>query len=104
GGQALRIPGAFCYNTRFGTSLERPAEKGSDPFSPGRSYSAGDGRVAKKAKHRTPPPPTGVELKQRLDRALLEGRFQTALDLAKQLYKRDPSPAHLAQLQNAYLG
>ena len=43
-------------------------------------------------------------LKPRIDRAVSEGRFQQALELAKQLYKSEPTPDHLALLKKAYLG
>ena len=43
-------------------------------------------------------------LRPRVDRAIAEGRFQQALDLAKQLHKYEPTPAHLELLKKAYLG
>jgi tetratricopeptide (TPR) repeat protein len=40
----------------------------------------------------------------RIHRAVNEGRFQQALELAKQLHKQSPTPAHLELLKRAYLG
>ena len=39
----------------------------------------------------------------RLERATAEGRFQQALELAKQLYRQEPKPEHLKILKDAYL-
>ncbi len=44
-----------------------------------------------------------MPVRARLDRATLEGRFQQALELAKQLYKDEPRPEHLKLLEDAYL-
>jgi hypothetical protein len=44
-----------------------------------------------------------AELKARLERCRVEGRWQQALDLAKQLHKAEPNPAHLGLLKEAYL-
>src|SRR4051794_1888203 len=45
------------------------------------------------AKHRHPQPDKG-QLAERVARARAEGRTMQALDLARQLNKADPSPAH----------
>jgi tetratricopeptide (TPR) repeat protein len=47
---------------------------------------------------------SGEVLRTRIDRAASEGRFQQALDLARQLYKFESTPTHLTLLKNAYLG
>ncbi len=57
-----------------------------------------------KKKHRTPAAPPWPVLKDRAQRAIREGRFQQALDLAKQVHKAEPTPAHLDMLRQAYLG
>jgi tetratricopeptide (TPR) repeat protein len=44
------------------------------------------------------------ELKARVQRARSEGRFQQALELAKQLHKAEPTPAHRELLKEVYLG
>ena len=44
------------------------------------------------------------ELRERVERAASEGRFQTALDLAKQLNKQEPEPASSALLVRCYFG
>ena len=41
---------------------------------------------------------------ERVEKARREGRFQQALELAKQLQKEQPSPAHLELLKAATLG
>src|SRR5262245_43570887 len=61
----------------------------------------GDARVSKKKPHGRPP---SVDLKTRARRAADQGRFQSALDLARQLHKEQPTPEHLAFLRNCYLG
>jgi tetratricopeptide (TPR) repeat protein len=43
-------------------------------------------------------------LEARIDRARSEGRFQQALELARQLYKQEPSAAHLELLKAVSLG
>jgi tetratricopeptide (TPR) repeat protein len=43
-------------------------------------------------------------LRARAERAAGEGRYQNALELSKQLYQQDPSPAHRDLLFRAYLG
>lgn len=45
-----------------------------------------------------------VDVKTRARRAADEGRFQAALELAKQLYKEQPTPEHLQFLRTCYLG
>jgi tetratricopeptide (TPR) repeat protein len=60
--------------------------------------------VTKKHKHHPPSTPSPVDLRPRIERARQEGRFQQALDLAKQLHKYEPSPAHLELLKEVYLG
>src|SRR3954454_24526440 len=47
---------------------------------------------------------TGADLRARVERAQREGRTQQALELAKQLHKSEPTPAHLELLRAAYLG
>jgi tetratricopeptide (TPR) repeat protein len=44
------------------------------------------------------------DLKPRIERAVAEGRFQQALELAKQLHKYEPTPEHLELLKRVYLG
>jgi tetratricopeptide (TPR) repeat protein len=59
----------------------------------------------KKAKHKhRPAPASPSELRPRIDRAAGEGRFQQALELAKQLYRYEPTPAHKDLLLKTYLG
>src|SRR5262249_10073994 len=60
--------------------------------------------VAKKYKHGSSPGLSLAELRARADRAAREGRYQQALELAKQLYKHDPAPAHKVLLQETHLG
>jgi tetratricopeptide (TPR) repeat protein len=60
-------------------------------------------RVAKKHKQHLRVLSRG-ELKSRIERAAREDRYQQALELAKQLYKDDPSPESRALLQSVYLG
>jgi tetratricopeptide (TPR) repeat protein len=57
----------------------------------------------KKGKH-APQPLTPDALKGRIERARHEGRFQQALELCKQLYKEQPTPAHQDLLRQVYLG
>jgi tetratricopeptide (TPR) repeat protein len=45
-----------------------------------------------------------ADLKPRIDRARREGRFQQALELAKQLHKYEPTPTHTELLKEVYLG
>ncbi len=59
--------------------------------------------MAKHSKHKNAPD-SSTNLKPRITRAVNEGRFQQALELAKQLYKYEPTPDHLALLKQAYLG
>jgi tetratricopeptide (TPR) repeat protein len=60
--------------------------------------------VARKAKHRHAALASPVELRPRIDRATREGRFQQAVELAKQLYKYEPTPDHKTLLLQTYLG
>jgi tetratricopeptide (TPR) repeat protein len=60
--------------------------------------------VARKHKHKHHGPAQPVELRPRIDRVVQEGRFQQALELAKQLYKYEPTPEHKALLLQIYLG
>ena len=57
-----------------------------------------------KKKHRAPAAQPLPILKGRAEKAIREGRFQQALDLAKQVHKAEPTPAHLDMLCQAYLG
>lgn len=49
-------------------------------------------------------PLTAAEQTARWQRAVAEGRFQQALDLAKQLYTAGPSPESLERLKESYFG
>jgi tetratricopeptide (TPR) repeat protein len=60
--------------------------------------------VPAKRKHRGAEAATPALLRARVERAAREGRFQQALELAKQLHKQEPSPPHLELLRRAYLG
>ncbi len=62
--------------------------------------------MAKKHKHKPPRPEINspAVLRARIERARGEGRFQQALDLAKQLHKHEPTPAHRELLKDVYLG
>lgn len=60
--------------------------------------------MSKKHKHHSTSTYTPAELRPRIDRARNEGRFQQALELTKQLYKYEPTPAHLELLREVYLG
>jgi tetratricopeptide (TPR) repeat protein len=62
--------------------------------------------VSKKQKHKQRPTSTysPEDLRQRIDRARHEGRFQQALELTKQLHKHEPTPATLELLKEVYLG
>ena len=48
--------------------------------------------------------PPWPAVKGRAEKAIREGRFQQALDLAKQIHKADPTPGHLELLRQSYLG
>src|SRR5262249_18356976 len=48
-------------------------------------------------------PPSGGDLQARIERTRREGKYQQALDLVKQLYKAEPTPAHLELLKDTYL-
>jgi len=58
-----------------------------------------DVEVAQKSKLRGSPS-TSVPLPERIRSAVSEGRFQHALELARHLYKQDPSEQHLALLRD----
>jgi tetratricopeptide (TPR) repeat protein len=58
--------------------------------------------VSRKGKH--PLPTSPADLRPRIDRAAREGRFQQALELAKQLYRYEPTPANRGLLLDTYLG
>jgi tetratricopeptide (TPR) repeat protein len=75
----------------------------ADPtcVSPG---AAAGGTLPKHKKQRPLIPTSGVDLRPRIERARHEGRFQQALELAKQLHKHEPTPAHLELLKACYLG
>jgi tetratricopeptide (TPR) repeat protein len=60
--------------------------------------------VSKKHKHHHTTAYSSEELRRRIDRTRLEGRFQQALELTKQLHKYDPTPANLELLKEVYLG
>jgi tetratricopeptide (TPR) repeat protein len=60
--------------------------------------------VSKKHQHRTFAAPTPAELGARIEKASREGRYQQALELAKQLNKQEPNPAHYQLLLKTYLG
>jgi tetratricopeptide (TPR) repeat protein len=61
--------------------------------------------VSKKHKHHHHRTATSsaVDLRPRIERARQEGRFQQALDLSKQLYKYEATPANLDLLKDIYL-
>jgi tetratricopeptide (TPR) repeat protein len=59
--------------------------------------------VSRKPKHRHPVPQAPAELSARVEKALRENRTQQALELAKQLYKQDPSTRYKELLQRTYL-
>ena len=50
------------------------------------------------------PPLTADGLRPRVERAVAENRYQQALELAKQLYKYEPTPNNLELLKKTYLG
>jgi tetratricopeptide (TPR) repeat protein len=60
--------------------------------------------VAKKGKQHKGVTFAPAELQPRIERASNEGRYQQALDLAKQLYKYEPTPANKELLLRTYLG
>jgi tetratricopeptide (TPR) repeat protein len=62
----------------------------------------GDNRVARKPKHHTALRST-TDLEARVRKALREDRSQQALELAKQLDRQEPTPAHRQLLVEAYL-
>jgi tetratricopeptide (TPR) repeat protein len=60
--------------------------------------------VPKKHKHKPTFAPSTQTLRERISRAREEGRFQHALELAKQLHHQEPTPANLELLKEVYLG
>ena len=60
--------------------------------------------MPKKHKHHQSFAASPADLRPRIERARQEGRFQQALDLAKQLHKYEPTPDHLELLKEVYLG
>lgn len=60
--------------------------------------------VAKKHNLHRRPPVSAADLKARIERAAREDRYQQALELAKNLYKSEPVPAHRELLQRMSLG
>ena len=62
--------------------------------------------MSKHAKHKRHGAPVATlpELKARINRAMQEGRYQTALELARSLFKAEASPAHRDIFQKAVLG
>jgi tetratricopeptide (TPR) repeat protein len=60
--------------------------------------------VVSKKQHYHPSALSPADLRPRIERARQEGRFQQALDLAKQLHKHQPTPAHLELLKEMYIG
>src|SRR5262249_45064995 len=60
--------------------------------------------LSKHKKHHAPAPISFPVLKARIDKAVAEGRFQQALELARQLHKQQPSPESLELLKMVSLG
>jgi tetratricopeptide (TPR) repeat protein len=60
--------------------------------------------VSRKHKQHSLLAPPPERLRERVDRAIAEGRFQQALELAKQLYRQEPSGIHQELLKQASLG
>ncbi len=60
--------------------------------------------MAKKHKHHKQSAGEPAVLRPRIERARAEGRFQQALELAKQLHKYHPTPEHRDLLEDVYLG
>ena len=60
--------------------------------------------MSRKPKHHTPPRLTVADTKARVNKAVREGRFQQALELAKQLQKQEPTAEHAELLRTTYLG
>jgi tetratricopeptide (TPR) repeat protein len=60
--------------------------------------------VAKQLKQKHPAPLSAATLRGRISRAESEGRFQQALELAKSLYKQEPSAPHKELVQRMTLG
>jgi tetratricopeptide (TPR) repeat protein len=61
-------------------------------------------RVSRHKKHHGSLATAPTDLRSRVQRAATEGRFQTALDLAKQLVKQDPTPQNAELLKTIQLG
>lgn len=59
--------------------------------------------MSRKKEHRRGEP-LAVDRKQRIEKAVREGRFQQALELAKHLYKDEPVPEHKELVKKASLG
>ncbi len=57
--------------------------------------------MPKRKSHHTPI--SGGSLRERIERALREGRSMQALDLAKNLFRQEPTPANHELLKQAYL-
>lgn len=60
--------------------------------------------MSRKHKHHATSTPSTADLAARIARARREGRFQQALELAKQLHRQEPTPANLELLKEVYLG
>jgi len=60
--------------------------------------------VSKKHKYHSLLAPPPERLRERVERAVQEGRFQQALELGKQLCKQEPSPVHQQLLKKIYFG
>jgi tetratricopeptide (TPR) repeat protein len=69
-----------------------------------RVFSVGSVVVSKRSKHHAPATVAPAALRARVEAAASEGRYQHALELGKQLYKQDASPAHRELLQRVQLG
>jgi tetratricopeptide (TPR) repeat protein len=60
--------------------------------------------VSKKRKGRGTGVAIPAEIRFRADKAIREGRFQAALELARELFKREPTPAHQELIRSCQLG
>lgn len=60
--------------------------------------------MAKKAKRHFAIPQSSLNLKNRVNRAMSEGRWQQALELGKELHRQETTPAHRELLLKIYLG
>src|SRR5262245_29158783 len=95
----------------------RPCDEGRPAFlrrmsPPARSWYNDPQRVAchrgrsplsRKHKPYKPGPASPQEVRHRLDRARHEGRSQAALELSKELFKQQPTPAHRDLVRTCYL-